>query len=127
MRGNRSHLKGSLHCGQCGSLIGLTNTRNRHGSIYPNFYCIGRQHKRTHCNQPYVPVETVEAKVADYYATIQLQPDAATTIRDVISEEIDRTRRLAARDVKRQEKRLSQLEHERRQLIHAHYAEAIPP
>ncbi len=120
------YLKGSLFCGDCHSLIGLTQTTNRHGTQYAYFYCIGRQHKRTNCNQPYVTTDVVEEEVEDYYLRVQLKPESAASIRDTLIEEIEVIQRMASRDVQRQKRLLSKLDHERRKLIQAHYAGAVP-
>ncbi len=123
---HQHYLKGSLFCGHCRSMIGLTHTTNRHGTRYAYFYCIGRQHKRTNCNEPYLATDAVEEAVENYYRTVQLTPTSAGGVRDSLVEEIERTQRLARRDVKRQKKTLTRLDHERRTLLQAHYAGAVP-
>lgn len=45
------YLKSSVFCGKCGSRLIVTTPKNRHGTVYPYFVCIGRHQKRTNCNQ----------------------------------------------------------------------------
>ena len=36
------YLKGTIHCGQCGSRLIVSNAKNRHGNVYCYFVCSGR-------------------------------------------------------------------------------------
>src|SRR2546429_56916 len=54
------YLKGSLYCGGCGSRMVVSINRNRYGTRYPYFVCLGRHQKRTNCTLKYVRIETVE-------------------------------------------------------------------
>ena len=44
-------LKGTVHCGECGKRLIYTRARNRHGTTYEYFYCVGRQHYDRSCQQ----------------------------------------------------------------------------
>jgi site-specific DNA recombinase len=126
-RPSRHHhyLRGSLRCGECGSRIGFTNSRGN-GGHYAYFYCLGRQKKRTACQQPYVSVETVERSVIDYYASVDFSQHDIEELREIVVERIDQERRLTTKALHRQEQRLAQLDRERRKLLQAHYADALP-
>ena len=41
------YLKGSVFCGRCGSRLIVMKVRNRWGTEYGYFYCLGRQEHRT--------------------------------------------------------------------------------
>ena len=43
--------KGTIHCGQCGSQLIVSNAKNRHGNVYCYFVCSGRHSKRTDCTR----------------------------------------------------------------------------
>ncbi len=45
------YLKGTIHCGQCGSRLIVSNAKNRHGNVYCYFVCSGRHSKRTDCTR----------------------------------------------------------------------------
>ncbi|GLZ30788.1 hypothetical protein Lesp02_29770 [Lentzea sp. NBRC 105346] len=68
--GTRQHshphyLKGLMRCFRCRRQFTVQRTKNRHGTVYYYFFCMGRQDGE--CNQPYIPVELMEAAVADHY------------------------------------------------------------
>ena len=120
------YLKGSLHCGCCGDRLGVTKTKNRHGQTYPYFYCLGRQKKRTQCPQPYVSMDTVEARVEELWRSVVLPPDVRTALRRAVLELAERTQAEQLEEAERLTARLSQLDSEREKLLRAHYADAIP-
>ena len=56
------YLKGTIHCGQCGSRLIVSNAKNRHGNVYCYFVCSGRHSKRTNCSQSSVLIYEIERK-----------------------------------------------------------------
>ena len=54
------YLKGTIHCGQCGSRLIVSNAKNRHGNVYCYFVCSGRHSKRTDCTRQAMLIEDVE-------------------------------------------------------------------
>ena len=119
------YLKGSIYCGQCGARLIVCHAKGR-GGTYPYFICIGRQMKRTDCKQRAVRIEVVEERVAAHYATVQLPPEEVADLRSFLSEELSRLRVDAERERKAQRRRLSKLAAERKKLLDAHYADAVP-
>ncbi len=119
------YLKGSIYCGQCGSRLIVCHAKGRSG-IYPYFICIGRQMKRSACNQRAIRIERVEEYIAAYYATVQLPPGEVAALRSFLREELAQLRAEADRERTTQQQRLRNLEYERKKLLDAHYAEAIP-
>ncbi len=119
------YLKGSIFCGKCGSRLIVCHAKGR-GGTYPYFICIGRQQKRTDCDQRALRIELVEEQVAAYYKTVQLPEDEIERLRAFLGEQIDALIKEHGRERESQERRLRKLEGERQKLLDAHYADAIP-
>jgi site-specific DNA recombinase len=120
------YLKGSIYCGQCGSRLIVNYAKGRRGGIYPYFICVGRQQKRTDCEQRAIRIEKAEAAIAAYYATVQLPETEVERLRVYLGEELSKLRADSERDRAVQARRLRQLQAERKKLLDAHYADAIP-
>jgi site-specific DNA recombinase len=120
------YLKGSIYCGQCGSRLIVHHAVGKGGGIYPYFICVGRQQKRSDCKQPALSIEKVEAAVAAYYSTVQLPEAELAQLHTFLSDELATLRADADRDRDVQSRRLRSLEAERKKLLDAHYADAIP-
>jgi site-specific DNA recombinase len=119
------YLKGSIFCGQCGSRLIVCNAKGR-GGIYPYFICIGRQRQQASCKQRALRIEKVEAAVTAYYATVQLKEKELIDVRAFLEEELSALRLDAERERRVQERRLVGLTAERKKLLDAHYADAVP-
>src|SRR5690606_23445214 len=52
------------------------------------FVCVGRQQKRTQCDQSAIRAEDTEEWVEQYYARIQLQPGYLRAVRRYLNEEL---------------------------------------
>jgi hypothetical protein len=96
------------------------------GGIYPYFICVGRQQKRTDCKQRAIRIEQAEAAIVAYYATVQLPEAEVERLRVYLGEELSKLRADSERDRNVQARRLRQLQAERKKLLDAHYADAIP-
>lgn len=119
-------LKGSLYCEHCGALLRFTEVRNRHGERYRYFVC-GTRHSGGRCALPYLKEDAVEQAVARHYASRvrfdakrldALEADLARAFEAITAErerELDADRRAAER-----------LRSERRRLLDAHLAGAVP-
>ena len=119
------YLKGSIFCGQCGSRLIVCHAKGR-GGTYPYFICIGRQRDKTSCKQRAIRIEAAEAAIAAYYATVQLPEAEVARLRTYLGDELAKLRKDAERERMVQTRRLGQLEGERKKLLDAHYADAIP-
>jgi site-specific DNA recombinase len=119
------YLKGSIFCGQCGSRLIVCMAKGR-GGTYPYFICSGRAEKRTTCKQRALRIEKVEAAVAAHYLSVQLPDDELVAVRAFLEEELSKLRLDSGRERAAQERRLSGLLGERKKLLDAHYADAIP-
>lgn len=119
------YLKGSIYCGQCGSRLIVCHAKGR-GGTYPYFICLGRQQKRTDCTLRALRIELVEAAVARHYRTVQLSGQELVDVRAFLEEELTGLRLNAERERRVQERRLVGLFAERKKLLDAHYADAVP-
>jgi site-specific DNA recombinase len=119
------YLKGSIQCGQCGARL-IVNYAKGRGGIYPYFVCIGRQKDKHSCSQRALRIELVEEAIADYYATVQLKGDELVAVRAFLEEELTKLRFDAEHERTAQERRQRKLEAERKALLDAHLAEAVP-
>ncbi len=125
-RTHRHYLKGSVFCGRCHSRLCVMHAKNRHGTVYPYFFCLGRQQHYTDCTQKVILIEQVEDAVIRHYATVQLSAQQQREVRTFILEQLQSRRTAAADEQARQERRIRQLNDERGKLLQAHYAGAIP-
>ena len=119
------YLKGSIYCGTCGSRL-IVNYAKGRGGIYPYFICIGRQKDKHSCNQRALRIELIEEAVADYYTTVQLPAEELAALRAFLEEELSALRLGAEHERTAQERRKRKLETERKALLDAHLAEAVP-
>jgi site-specific DNA recombinase len=119
------YLKGSIYCGQCGSRLIVCYAKGR-GGTYPYFICIGRQQKRTDCKLRALRIEKVEAAVAQHYRAVQLKDKELVEVRAFLEEELSVLRLDGERERRVQDRRLVGLFAERKKLLDAHYADAVP-
>ena len=119
------YLKGSIYCGVCGSRL-IVNYAKGNGGPYRYFVCIGRQKDKTSCTLRAIRIEHAEEAIAAYYATVQLPEDEITRLRAYLSGELSTLRTDAEHDRTSSERRLRKLADERKKLLDAHYADAIP-
>ena len=125
-RVHHHYLKGSVWCASCGSRLCITKTTNRHGTTYLYFFCLGRNQKRTRCTQRAIPVDLVEAHIEEKWRHVRVDPKYTRLLRDLLDQEIAAHRREAERDQALATARIGNLTEQRRKLLEAHYASAIP-
>lgn len=104
----------------------FSRNRGRRGGVYDYFVCIGRHTQKTNCELPYIQVKTVEAMILDYYGTIVLGPDLVGKIHEYLIKIARRRNVQAEKRAKRARGRVIELEKERRKLLQAHLAGAVP-
>lgn len=102
----------------------MTNAKNRWGTVYPYFYCIGRARHRN-CTQPAILITDVEASVTDYWTRVQLSETRIADIREQVMAELTRRQSNNHRELERQ-KHIKQLQDQQLKLFEARYADAIP-
>jgi DNA invertase Pin-like site-specific DNA recombinase len=119
------YLKGTLYC-TCGAKLMLEHVRNHQGVIYPYFTCMGRRLKTTTCGRQAMLVDRIERLVEDHYATVSLTAADVEQIRIVLHTVFDKLGQASDRERQDLTTQRDRLESERRKLIQAHYAGAIP-
>jgi site-specific DNA recombinase len=125
-RRHHHYLKGSVFCGDCESRLIVSRTKNRHGTVYPYFVCIGRHQRRTTCTRKAMLIEDIEKKIEAYYGSIRLTPERTEELRAFVQGEFDRRRLMLEAEERIQRRRVDQLKGERARLLQAYYADAIP-
>ena len=120
------YLKGTVICARCGSRMLFSRNRGHMGTLYDYFTCIGRHNHRNTCDLPHVSVAVVEDAIAAYYETIVLGPDLMVAIHDALMKCARRRHASMDHIAKRERKRILDLEQERRKLLEAHLAGAVP-
>ncbi|MFN0154688.1 MAG: hypothetical protein ACKVUT_09940, partial [Gaiella sp.] len=101
------------------------NARGR-SATYPYFICLGRQRDADGCNQRALNIAGVVEAIEHYYAHVQLSDDLRLQTEQVILEQVVSLRENNVGDRNRLVTRQRQLLDERRKLLEAHYAGAIP-
>lgn len=120
------YLKSSVYCGNCGSRLIITNSKNRSGTVYPYFICLGRHQKTTDCQMKAVLISVVEELVEKHYLTVRLDPELAEQIRSLVRDDVATYRSGVDRERSDLTKQKVRLESERMRLLQAHYAGAVP-
>jgi site-specific DNA recombinase len=118
-------LKSMLRCARCGGRFGITSPTNRHGTEYEYFYCLNRQ-KRGTCEQRYASVAAIEREVEQFWRTVRFPGLDLAALRTELSAKIEAEVGATSKQVPTQERRIAKLEQERKKLLQAFYADAIP-
>ena len=125
-RYGHNYLMGSLHCAQCGDQLGIMRSRNRWGTIYHYFHCLGRKSHRTQCPQPHVAISHLEQAVVDYWRRMTTPESTLKALRRKVLAEVAEDNQRSQARLAAQTKKLGALEQERKRLLTAYYSEAIP-
>ncbi|WP_373279257.1 recombinase zinc beta ribbon domain-containing protein [Skermania pinensis] len=120
------YLKSSVFCGNCGSRLIITNSKNRQGTVYPYFICLGRHQKTTDCQQKAVLIERVEELVEAHYDQIQLDPALGRRIETMLRAELRSQHASSEAEQHALTTQKTRLEDEQLRLLQAHYAGAVP-
>ena len=118
-------LKSTVVCGRCGSRLLVQHTKNGKGVLYPYFICARRQ--RLHdCSFKAVLIDVVEAQVQEVYRQLHVSEVDRQEIERYVLAELGRIEGEKDRSVRSLTVRRTNLEDERRRLLKAHYAGAVP-
>ncbi len=120
------YLKSTVFCGGCGSRLIVTHAKNRHGTVYPYFVCLGRHQKVNDCQRRAVLIDRVEELVEEEYKAVQLIPALREQIETSLRGELSSSRLAANREARELDQQKKRLLDERGKLLQAHYAGAIP-
>ena len=125
-RDHHHYLKGTILCGHCGSRLCVSYSRGKTGAVYPYYFCVGRQQKRTTCMLKYRPIALVEEQIEEHYRFVQLTARGLLRTAEAITDELAAQAEAKTAERQHQATRLKQLEAERTKLMQAHYAGAVP-
>lgn len=120
------YLKGTIYCGDCGSRLMVSHAKNRHGVVYPYFMCAGRHSKRTTCTRQAMPIADIEQQVEDYYRRVQIPEHIVTALRHMLTRQFDDLHAASKAERHTLAAERDKLRDERRSLLHAHHAGAVP-
>jgi site-specific DNA recombinase len=120
------YLKGSLFCAHCDSRLAVSYSQGKSGAVYPYYYCLGRNKKRTDCQLPFLPVDAVEHWVIKHWSTVRLDRRLIAAVRQNVRAELADLRRSDEQMLIDQRRRLQRLEAQKQKLIDAYLAEALP-
>ncbi|WP_372513562.1 hypothetical protein [Mycobacterium sherrisii] len=104
----------------------VTHAKNRTGVIYPYFICAGRHSKRTSCTGQAMGVVDIEQKVEDYYRQVQIPEHIVIALRHMLTRQFDDLHVAAKKERGTLAAERDKLRDERRSLLHAHHAGAVP-
>ena len=124
-RTHRHYLRTTIVCGLCGARLLVQNAKNRAGVVYPYFVC-ARRHRLHTCEFRAVLIEQVETRVTELYQRIHLTPQDRDAVERHVTAELERSEAESQHEVRSLTTRRTNLEDERRHLMHAHYAGAVP-
>ncbi|MGL5827851.1 MAG: recombinase family protein [Nocardioides sp.] len=119
------YLKGSVFCGGCGEPLTFEQSRNAKGTLYDYFYCLGRQRLKNGCEFRAIQAGHLEELVADYWATVSLNPTRIQEIREVVLAHIQIVMPKESAERRQARDRLAELEQESQKLLDAFYADAL--
>ena len=76
------YLRSTIYCRRC--IVACLHPCDwKQGGTYDYFFCLGRHQKRTECDLPFIPVETIENEIEAYYAsTVLLTPRQQANLRE---------------------------------------------
>lgn len=122
----RTHyLKGTMFCGHCGEPLTFAQSRNRQGTLYDYFVCLGRNSLKNGCKFRAVQAQDMEALVAEHWSTMVLRPGRVTAIRSLVLEHMETVLPSATAQREQHDSELSQLDRDSQKILDAFYADAI--
>lgn len=119
---HQQYLSGTVFCGRCRSRLGFTKAK---GQRYDYFYCLGRAKKRTDCDLPYLPADSVERHVEHYWQSVALTTRQADDVRDEVRRQLSEQTKGRSRELVAAERQLSKLTRAKKRLLDAYLAEVL--
>ena len=119
------YLKGSVFCGQCGEPLSFAQSRNRSGTVYDYFICLGRQSIKNGCTFHVIQQHQLEELIAEYWRTVTLGDEHVDAIRAIVLDHVSQVlpNRSALRAAA--QSTLGEVDAASKKLLEAFYADAI--
>lgn len=83
------YLKGTLYSGNCGEPLTFEQSRNRVGTLYDYFYCLGRQRLKNGCTFKATQAHMVEDLVEQHWSTVTIYDERLSEVRRFVLEHMD--------------------------------------
>jgi site-specific DNA recombinase len=117
------YLAGSLHCAACGTRLVYTRIRNRYGTYYDYFCCLGRKSRRTggSCTTGHYRLTDIEDGIAGVYATLRLDAGTQASIRKELEGHLDDEASVIGEEVERHRRRIEVLKQRQAKLLELAY------
>lgn len=119
------YLKGLLRCGECGSSMMYNRTRNKRGTLYFYFVCLGRHRGRTTCTLKAQQVHLIEKAVQRLIQQISLTSKERQGVEERLLAEADASLRDADTGRAELQTREQELQGEQERVLRAYYLDAI--
>lgn len=104
----------------------FTNAKNKWGTTYPYFICVGRARKTTTCDWQATLAATLEQLIEDEYRSIALAPELRDAIDELVQIDFESLQEASAAERQQLDQQRIALTAKRQKLLDAHYAGAIP-
>ena len=119
------YVKGSVDCAECGEPLSFERSRNRVGTAYNYFYCLGRQRLKNGCGFRAIQAEHLEDLVVSHWSTITLRPRHIEQIRGIVLNHMHKVLPASVASQQSAAERLRTLERDSQKVLEAYYADAI--
>lgn len=116
-RKHNHYLKGTLWCHTCGARIGVSQSRGKTGAQYLYAFCLGRHKKMTPCQQRYIVIESIEARVEAHYRTKRAPHESVEKLYELLACRLPEARRHGKQGVELQQNRVANLKDQQRRLL----------
>jgi site-specific DNA recombinase len=121
---HQHYLRGSLFCKRCASPMGFVRAKGR-SAEYDYFFCWSRA-RGAGCDLPYLPAEVIENQVEACYEPVQVSAVTVLRFKEFVLKHMKLRIEGAEKEARKNRKRILDLESERRRLLQAHLAGAVP-
>jgi DNA invertase Pin-like site-specific DNA recombinase len=124
---HEQYLAGSLHCAACGRRLVYTRIKNRHGTVYDYFCCLGRRTRGRggSCTTGHYKLAAIEEGVDAVYATLRLEPSLQDAIRDELAQHLDHEAGALSEDIDEHRRRIDALKKKQAKLLELAYADLV--
>ncbi|HWU31247.1 MAG TPA: recombinase family protein, partial [Marmoricola sp.] len=119
------YLKGTMYCGNCGEPLTFEQSRNRVGTLYDYFYCLGRQRLENGCSFKATQAHFLEELVERHWSTVTMSERRLSTVRQLVLDHMDTLLPNQDRTEAAAKRELVDLANQSERLMQAFYADAI--
>jgi len=125
-REHHHYLKGTIYCGHCGSRLCVSYSKGKLGKVYPYYFCLGRQQRRTTCMLKARPIEVVEERSRPFTTRCSSQLKASRPSPRRCWRSSKPSKPTRPRNANANGTDLGSLSRKASRVLQAHHADAIP-